>query len=37
VADAALSYLEVFVLGFGEGVCDARDTECLKRQQEARE
>lgn len=33
MSDAAMSFLEVFVLGFGEGVCDPKDTECLKRQQ----
>ena len=33
IADSAMSFLEVFVLGFGEGVCDAKDLECLKRQQ----
>jgi filamentous hemagglutinin len=33
MADSAMSFLEVFVLGFGEGVCDSKDLECLKRQE----
>ena len=32
LADAALSWLEVFVVGLGEEQCDQKDTECLKRQ-----
>ncbi len=32
LADAALSWLEVFVVGLGEEQCDQNDTECLKRQ-----
>lgn len=34
IAQAALSWLDVFVEGFGEDVCKAGDQECLKRQQE---
>ncbi len=33
LAQTALSWLDVFVEGFGEEVCKASDTECLKRQQ----
>jgi filamentous hemagglutinin len=32
VADAAISWLDVFVEGFGDEVCKASDLECLKRQ-----
>lgn len=32
LANAALSWLEVFVVGLGEEQCDQKDTECLKRQ-----
>lgn len=32
VADAALSWLEVFVVGLGEDTCKQDDVECLKRQ-----
>ncbi len=32
LADAALSYLEVFVTGLGEGNCRPDDVECLKRE-----
>lgn len=32
LADAALSWLEVFVVGLGDEQCDQKDTECLKRQ-----
>jgi filamentous hemagglutinin len=31
-AESALSWLDVFVLGFGEETCKADDVECLKRQ-----
>jgi hypothetical protein len=31
-SQAALSWLEVFVLGFGEEGCKADDLECLKRE-----
>jgi filamentous hemagglutinin len=31
-ATAALRWLDVFVLGFGEETCSAKDIECLKRQ-----
>lgn len=31
-ASAALRWLDVFVLGFGEETCSAKDIECLKRQ-----
>ena len=32
-AEAALSWLEVFVTGFGEENCRPEDAECLRRQQ----
>jgi hypothetical protein len=32
MADAALSWLEVFVIGLGEDVCKQDDLDCLKRQ-----
>lgn len=32
LADTALSWLEVFVIGLGEDQCTPQDTECLKRQ-----
>jgi hypothetical protein len=32
LADSALSWLDVFVIGFGEETCKADDVECLKRQ-----
>lgn len=32
IADAAVSFLEMFVIGFGEGVCNPKDVECMKRQ-----
>lgn len=32
MADAALSWLEVFVIGLGEDACKQDDLECLKRQ-----
>jgi filamentous hemagglutinin len=32
LAEAALSYLEVFVTGLGEGNCRPDDVECLKRE-----
>jgi len=35
LAEAALSYLEVFVIGLGEETCKQDDLECLKRQQPA--
>lgn len=34
-ADNALSWLDVFVLGFGEKTCAADDTACLKAEQSA--
>jgi hypothetical protein len=34
LADAAMSWLEVFVVGLGEEQCDQRDLECLKRQRQ---
>jgi hypothetical protein len=34
-ASAALRWLDVFVLGFGEETCGANDIECLKRQKHA--
>ncbi len=30
--DAALSWLDVFVIGLGEDQCDPKDAECLRRQ-----
>ncbi len=33
IADQALNWLDVFVLGFGEEQCRADDVDCLKRQQ----
>ncbi|HEV2269391.1 MAG TPA: filamentous hemagglutinin family protein [Steroidobacteraceae bacterium] len=33
-AEAALRWLDVFVLGFGEETCSANDIECLKRQKQ---
>ena len=33
IAEAALGWLDVFVLGFGEEQCRADDLDCLKRQQ----
>ncbi|HEY4209979.1 MAG TPA: filamentous hemagglutinin family protein [Steroidobacteraceae bacterium] len=33
VADSALSWLDVFVIGFGEQNCKLDDQECLKREQ----
>lgn len=33
LAQAALSWLDVFVLGLGEDNCDPSDADCLKRQQ----
>ncbi|HUI60138.1 MAG TPA: filamentous hemagglutinin family protein [Steroidobacteraceae bacterium] len=33
VADAALSWLDVFITGLGEENCKPDDTDCLKRQQ----
>jgi hypothetical protein len=35
LSQAALSWLDVFVEGFGEEVCKPNDTECLKRQHPA--
>jgi len=35
IADSAMSFLEVFVMGFGEGVCDAKDQACLERQKKS--
>ncbi|HUJ53794.1 MAG TPA: filamentous hemagglutinin family protein, partial [Steroidobacteraceae bacterium] len=32
VAESALGWLDVFLLGFGEETCKADDVECLKRQ-----
>jgi filamentous hemagglutinin len=32
LAESAMSWLEVFVLGIGEESCDPKDLECLKRQ-----
>lgn len=32
LADVAMSWLDVFVVGLGEDQCDPKDTECLKRQ-----
>jgi filamentous hemagglutinin len=32
IADATLGWLDVFVEGFGQEVCKATDSECLKRQ-----
>ena len=32
LADTALSWLEVFVVGLGEDNCKQDDIECLKRQ-----
>jgi filamentous hemagglutinin len=32
LADSALSWLDVFVVGLGEDQCDQKDLECLKRQ-----
>lgn len=32
LADTAMSWLDVFVVGLGEGQCDPKDLECLKRQ-----
>ena len=34
-ATAALRWLDVFVLGFGEETCSANDLDCLKRQKHA--
>jgi filamentous hemagglutinin len=34
-ASAALRWLDVFVLGFGEETCSANDLDCLKRQKHA--
>jgi filamentous hemagglutinin len=36
VAEGALGWLDVFVLGFGEEQCKAEDLECLKRQQKSK-
>jgi filamentous hemagglutinin family protein len=33
LSDAALSWLDVFVVGFGEEVCKPDDIECIKRNQ----
>lgn len=35
-ATAALRWLDVFVLGFGESTCSANDIDCLKRQKHTR-
>jgi len=32
LAESALSYLDVFILGLGEENCKLNDLECLKRQ-----
>jgi filamentous hemagglutinin family protein len=32
MADAAMSWLEVFVVGLGEEACNPKDVDCLKRQ-----
>jgi hypothetical protein len=34
LADAALSWLEVFVVGLGDEGCRQDDLECLKRQRQ---
>jgi hypothetical protein len=36
LADTALSWLDVFVVGLGEEQCDPKDVECLKRQKQQR-
>lgn len=33
LSEAALSFLEVFVVGLGEDTCSPQDTDCLQRQQ----
>lgn len=35
LAETALSWLDVFVIGLGEDACDPKDVECLKRQSSA--
>jgi hypothetical protein len=32
LADDALSWLDVFVVGLGEDSCDPKDLECIRRQ-----
>ena len=34
VAEESLSWLEVFVLGYGEESCKPEDNECLKRERQ---
>jgi hypothetical protein len=33
LADSALSWIDVFIIGLGDEGCKAEDAECLKRQQ----
>jgi hypothetical protein len=33
LADSALSWLDVFVVGLGDETCDPKDLECVRRQQ----
>jgi hypothetical protein len=35
LGDAALSWLDVFVVGLGEEQCDPKDVECLRRQKKS--